>query len=204
MQGKIVGANINMNSGAPGGGGQIQIRGVTSILGNSEPLFVVDASSLATRPSRSARTREQGVWCHDERDVGAGQPGEPARRCQPQRHRERSGPEERRGDGDLWIEGDQRRCDHHDERAARALPRSPSRSCSARIRRSSSLARAGSPTRRWEDGFGTAFANQYCPGSAETACLLRLPGALYGQRDLSYESSATISGAVRRPSISSR
>jgi TonB-dependent starch-binding outer membrane protein SusC len=42
MQGKVVGANINMNSGAPGGGGQIQIRGVTSILGNGEPLFVVD------------------------------------------------------------------------------------------------------------------------------------------------------------------
>ena len=42
LQGKIVGANINMNSGAPGGGGQVQIRGVTSILGNGEPLYVVD------------------------------------------------------------------------------------------------------------------------------------------------------------------
>jgi TonB-linked SusC/RagA family outer membrane protein len=42
LQGKIVGAQINMNSGAPGGGGQVQIRGVTSVLGNGEPLFVVD------------------------------------------------------------------------------------------------------------------------------------------------------------------
>ncbi len=42
LQGRVVGASINMNSGAPGGGGQIQIRGVTSILGNGEPLFVVD------------------------------------------------------------------------------------------------------------------------------------------------------------------
>jgi TonB-linked SusC/RagA family outer membrane protein len=42
LQGKVVGASINMNSGAPGGGGQIQIRGVTSVLGNGEPLFVVD------------------------------------------------------------------------------------------------------------------------------------------------------------------
>ena len=42
LQGKVTGATINMNSGAPGGGGQIQIRGVTSILGNGEPLFVVD------------------------------------------------------------------------------------------------------------------------------------------------------------------
>jgi TonB-linked SusC/RagA family outer membrane protein len=42
LQGKVVGARINMNSGAPGGGGQIQIRGVTSLNGNGEPLFVVD------------------------------------------------------------------------------------------------------------------------------------------------------------------
>nr|MCU0649963.1 SusC/RagA family TonB-linked outer membrane protein [Gemmatimonadaceae bacterium] len=42
LQGKVVGARINMNSGAPGGGGQIQIRGVTSVLGNGEPLFVID------------------------------------------------------------------------------------------------------------------------------------------------------------------
>jgi TonB-linked SusC/RagA family outer membrane protein len=42
MQGKVVGASINLNSGAPGGGGQVQIRGVTSLIGNGEPLYVVD------------------------------------------------------------------------------------------------------------------------------------------------------------------
>jgi len=42
LQGKVVGARINLNSGAPGGGGQIQIRGVTSILGNGQPLYVID------------------------------------------------------------------------------------------------------------------------------------------------------------------
>ncbi len=42
LQGKVIGARINMNSGAPGGGGQIQIRGVTSLNGSGEPLFVVD------------------------------------------------------------------------------------------------------------------------------------------------------------------
>ena len=42
LQGKVPGATISMNSGAPGGGGQIQIRGVTSILGNGQPLFVMD------------------------------------------------------------------------------------------------------------------------------------------------------------------
>jgi TonB-dependent starch-binding outer membrane protein SusC len=47
LQGKIVGAMVNMNSGAPGGGGQISIRGVTSILGNGEPLYVVDGVAIS-------------------------------------------------------------------------------------------------------------------------------------------------------------
>ena len=42
LQGKVTGATIRLNSGAPGGGGQIQIRGPTSILGSSEPLIVID------------------------------------------------------------------------------------------------------------------------------------------------------------------
>jgi TonB-dependent SusC/RagA subfamily outer membrane receptor len=42
LQGKVLGATISMNSGAPGGGAAIQIRGVTSILGQGQPLFVVD------------------------------------------------------------------------------------------------------------------------------------------------------------------
>ena len=47
LQGKVLGATINMFSGAPGGGGQIQIRGVTSILGNGQPLFVVDGTIIS-------------------------------------------------------------------------------------------------------------------------------------------------------------
>src|SRR5262245_36391787 len=39
---KIAGADIQSNSGAPGGGNQINLRGVTSIIGNSTPLYVVD------------------------------------------------------------------------------------------------------------------------------------------------------------------
>ena len=63
LQGKIVGANINMNSGAPGGGGQIQLRGVTTILGNGDPLFVVDGviiSNATLSPGTAAITRASG------------------------------------------------------------------------------------------------------------------------------------------------
>src|ERR1022692_2962206 len=42
LEGKIPGANINANSGAPGGGVSVKLRGVTSIYGNTQPLYVVD------------------------------------------------------------------------------------------------------------------------------------------------------------------
>lgn len=42
LSGKVVGAAIFENSGVPGGGMQIQIRGATSILGQGDPLYVVD------------------------------------------------------------------------------------------------------------------------------------------------------------------
>jgi len=42
LTGKVAGADIQANSGAPGGGMQINLRGVTSIIGASTPLYVVD------------------------------------------------------------------------------------------------------------------------------------------------------------------
>ena len=42
LQGKIPGALIQSNSGAPGGGIQVNLRGVSTINASAEPLFVVD------------------------------------------------------------------------------------------------------------------------------------------------------------------
>lgn len=42
LQGKVVGANILSNSGAPGGGISIKLRGITTVTGSSEPLYIVD------------------------------------------------------------------------------------------------------------------------------------------------------------------
>ena len=42
LQGKIAGAYINQNNGAPGGGNIVRMRGVTSIIGSYQPLYVVD------------------------------------------------------------------------------------------------------------------------------------------------------------------
>jgi len=42
LSGKVLGARIFENNGAPGGGAQIQIRGATSIIGQGDPLYVID------------------------------------------------------------------------------------------------------------------------------------------------------------------
>ncbi|MGH7426866.1 MAG: SusC/RagA family TonB-linked outer membrane protein [Gemmatimonadales bacterium] len=42
LQGKIAGALIQSNSGAPGGGAQINLRGVSTINGSVDPVIVVD------------------------------------------------------------------------------------------------------------------------------------------------------------------
>jgi len=47
LQGKITGANIQSNSGAPGGGIQVNLRGVSSINADSQPLYVVDGVILS-------------------------------------------------------------------------------------------------------------------------------------------------------------
>lgn len=65
LQGKTVGVQFNMNNGAPGGGAQVQIRGASSLLGNIQPLFVVDGVIIsnavrATRQSVATRQLNSG------------------------------------------------------------------------------------------------------------------------------------------------
>ncbi len=42
LYGKVTGVNITSSSGAPGGGFALRLRGVSSINGNNQPLFIVD------------------------------------------------------------------------------------------------------------------------------------------------------------------
>lgn len=42
LAGKFAGAQITKSSGAPGGGISVRLRGITSINGNSQPLYIVD------------------------------------------------------------------------------------------------------------------------------------------------------------------
>lgn len=65
LQGKVPGAFIEQNSGAPGGGMQVQVRGVSSINVNAQPLYVIDGiianndtyqSGLTTISAANTRT----------------------------------------------------------------------------------------------------------------------------------------------------
>ncbi|MDH7444780.1 SusC/RagA family TonB-linked outer membrane protein [Aquimarina sp. 2201CG14-23] len=46
LQGQVSGLNITTNTGQPGGNSTINLRGVTSINGNSEPLFIIDGAPV--------------------------------------------------------------------------------------------------------------------------------------------------------------
>lgn len=63
LAGKVVGATVFENSGVPGGGMQVQIRGATSILGQGDPLYVVDGvivSNASVAGGLAAISRSSG------------------------------------------------------------------------------------------------------------------------------------------------
>jgi TonB-linked SusC/RagA family outer membrane protein len=59
MVGKLAGANLQANSGAPGGGAQLRLRGISTINGQSSPLYVIDGviiSNITTSSGINAIT----------------------------------------------------------------------------------------------------------------------------------------------------
>lgn len=48
LQGRVAGVNVISSSGTPGGAINVNIRGIGSITGNSQPLYVVDGIPIAT------------------------------------------------------------------------------------------------------------------------------------------------------------
>jgi TonB-linked SusC/RagA family outer membrane protein len=63
LYGRVPGANVRTNSGAPGGGISIQLRGINSLQGASQPLYIIDGVYLnndALRTGRSTLTSAGG------------------------------------------------------------------------------------------------------------------------------------------------
>ncbi len=75
LAGRIAGAQVTANSGAPGGGNQVRLRGVTSVFGSADPLYVVDgvivsneviesglnAITAASRTTSNSTNQDNGV-----------------------------------------------------------------------------------------------------------------------------------------------
>ena len=63
LQGKVPGAQITQNSGDPAGGISIRLRGIKSLVGSSDPLYVVDGvivSNASTNVSQIALSNDVG------------------------------------------------------------------------------------------------------------------------------------------------
>lgn len=65
LYGKLTGVNIISNSGAPGGGTTVKLRGITTLNGSSQPLYIVDGvyydnSSFAANTNFISKAAGQG------------------------------------------------------------------------------------------------------------------------------------------------
>lgn len=58
LQGQVSGLNITTSSGQPGANSTIQLRGVSSINGNTEPLFIIDGTPVDEDNFRSLNPNE--------------------------------------------------------------------------------------------------------------------------------------------------
>lgn len=62
LYGKIPGVNMNANGGAPGGGINVQLRGISTLgAGSSQPLYIIDGVYLDNSAIRTGRTQVSGA-----------------------------------------------------------------------------------------------------------------------------------------------
>jgi TonB-linked SusC/RagA family outer membrane protein len=68
LYGKVPGATIRSNGGAPGGGISIQLRGISSLTGASQPLIIVDGVYISNASQRSGRATVSGAGASNQDD----------------------------------------------------------------------------------------------------------------------------------------
>jgi len=69
LYGKIAGASIRANSGAPGGGTAILLRGLSTLQGNSQPLYIIDGVYLNNNSLATGRSILTAAGTSREDDV---------------------------------------------------------------------------------------------------------------------------------------
>nr|WP_067057421.1 SusC/RagA family TonB-linked outer membrane protein [Mucilaginibacter sp. L294] len=70
LYGKIPGAQIRANSGAPGGGISILLRGVSTLQGSSQPLYIIDGVYLNNNTLSTGRSSVTGAGASSQDDSG--------------------------------------------------------------------------------------------------------------------------------------
>ncbi|WP_143962438.1 SusC/RagA family TonB-linked outer membrane protein [Litoribacter populi] len=68
LYGKVAGATIRSNGGAPGGGMSIQLRGISSLSGASQPLIIVDGVYINNSFQRTGRATVSGAGASNQDD----------------------------------------------------------------------------------------------------------------------------------------
>lgn len=68
LYGKVAGATIRSNGGAPGGGMSIQLRGISSLQGASQPLIIVDGVYINNASQRTGRAAVSGAGGSNQDD----------------------------------------------------------------------------------------------------------------------------------------
>ncbi|HSJ67985.1 MAG TPA: SusC/RagA family TonB-linked outer membrane protein [Anditalea sp.] len=68
LYGKVAGATIRSNGGAPGGGLSIQLRGISSLSGASQPLIIVDGVYINNSFQRTGRATVSGAGLANQDD----------------------------------------------------------------------------------------------------------------------------------------
>jgi len=68
LYGKVAGATIRSNGGAPGGGMSIQLRGISSLIGASQPLIIVDGVYINNSFQRTGRATVSGAGEENQDD----------------------------------------------------------------------------------------------------------------------------------------
>lgn len=68
LYGKVAGATIRSNGGAPGGGISIQLRGISSLQGASQPLIIVDGVYINNAAQRTGRASVSGAGGSNQDD----------------------------------------------------------------------------------------------------------------------------------------
>ncbi|WP_111672533.1 SusC/RagA family TonB-linked outer membrane protein [Algoriphagus litoralis] len=68
LYGKVPGATIRSNGGAPGGGISIQLRGISSLTGASQPLIIVDGVYISNASQRTGRATVSGAGASSQDD----------------------------------------------------------------------------------------------------------------------------------------